>query len=111
MAASIWPYCVSGGELAKANGKGPAHVKLRARTSNTSYGQGGFSFVHVTQDGRQCLNRVDMVYCRCGQVHGHGGSMFSQLKGATSTHWRGGSRASMDGRDRAEEAAPSTWSI
>jgi hypothetical protein len=78
-AASPWAYCVGGAELAKANGAKPAHVKLKARTTNDVYGPSAFSFVHVTQDAKQCLNRLDVVYCRCGQVHGRK-VMFSTRK-------------------------------
>lgn len=80
VASSPWAWCVGGGELAKANGKGAAHVKLKARQDPKAYGPSAFSFVHVTQDPKQCLNRMDVVFCRCGQFHGRDGAMFSQLK-------------------------------
>jgi hypothetical protein len=78
--ASPWAWLVGGADLAKVNGAKPAHVKLKARTINESYGQSGFSFVHATADGKQCLNRVDMIFCRCGQVHGRH-AMFSLVRG------------------------------
>lgn len=80
VASSPWAWCVGGGDVAKANGKGAAHVKLKARTNPTAYGPSAFSFVNVTQDPKQCLNRMDVVWCRCGQFHGRGGDMFSLLK-------------------------------
>jgi hypothetical protein len=79
IAASPWAYCVGGAELAKCNGAKPAHVKLKARTTNEVYGPSAFSFVHVTLDAKQCLNRLDVVYCRCGQAHGRK-VMFSTRK-------------------------------
>lgn len=79
IAAAPWAYCVGGAELAKCNGAKPAHVKLKARTTNDVYGPSAFSFVHVTQDAKQCLNRLDVVYCRCGQFHGRK-VMFSTRK-------------------------------
>jgi hypothetical protein len=80
LASSPWAWCVGGGDVAKANGKGAAHVKLKARTTPNVYGPSAFSFVNVTQDPKQCLNRMDVVYCRCGQFHGRDGNLFSLLK-------------------------------
>jgi hypothetical protein len=77
IAASPWAYCVGGGDLAKANGKGAAHVKLKARQDADAYGPSAFSFAHVTPNPKQCLNRMDVWYCRCGKLHASGGAMIS----------------------------------
>jgi hypothetical protein len=70
VAASPWAWLVGGADLAKANGKEPARVKLRARTSNDAYGPSAYSFTHVTQDPEECKNRMDVWFCgSCNQLH------------------------------------------
>lgn len=69
IAAAPWARCVAGGDVAKANGRGPAKVELRTRTTPDRYGGSAFSFVHVTQEPSQCKNRMDVIWCRCGQLH------------------------------------------
>jgi hypothetical protein len=87
--ASPWAYCVSGGEIAKANGKGPSHVKLKTRgaTAN-SYGASAFSFTHATADVAKVKNRADAWYCPCGQIH---------LKGALVSQRKAKKLADLDG--------------
>jgi hypothetical protein len=80
--ASPWAWLVGGADLAKVNGAKPAHVKLTARTDPNAYGPSAFSFVHVTQKPSQCLNRMDIDYCRCGQMHLVGGGVLTVVKGA-----------------------------
>jgi hypothetical protein len=72
--ASPWAYCVAGGDLSRSNRSGPAKTKLRARTSNDSYGDSAFSFTHATGDMTECKNRPDIWYCaNCAQLHVKGG--------------------------------------
>lgn len=80
VASSPWAWSVAGGDLAKANGKGPAKASLDARTSKGAYGPSAFSFAHVTKDPKQCKNRMDVWYCTAGHLHGSGGSMISPLE-------------------------------
>lgn len=80
--AHPWAYCVAGGDLAKANGRGPARQKLKVRTKDDAYGASAFSFAHVTQDPRQCANRMQVWYCAGGHLHGAGGTMLTPLKDA-----------------------------
>lgn len=90
--ASPWAWLVGGADLAKVNGAKPAHVKLKARTDPGAYGPSAFSFVNVTQDPKKCLNRMDLVYCRCGQMHVRRNGMLTVLKG--------GKLAELDGLQR-----------
>ena len=87
--AAPWPYCIRDGELGRANGRKSAHVKLKARTDEKAYGPSAFSFVHVTQDPKRCLNRMDLSYCRCGQLHAIGDAMFSIVRGKKLDDLRG----------------------
>ena len=104
--ASPWAWLVGGADLAKVNGSKPAHVKLKARTINENYGQGGFSFVHATADGKQCLNRMDIVFCRCGQVHGRH-AMFSLVKGRKLAEFDG----LPGGADMQDEIVPKNGAV
>src|SRR5262245_18179707 len=79
--ATPWAWLVGGADLAKVNGAKPAHVKLKARTDPGAYGPSAFSFVHVTQDPKKCLNRMDLVYCRCGQMHVRRNGMLTVIRG------------------------------
>jgi hypothetical protein len=78
IADAPWAYLVGGAELAKVNGAKPAHVKLKARTKQ-EYGASAFSFVYASQDATKCLNRMDFIFCRCGQAHGRS-AMWSQRR-------------------------------
>ena len=62
-------YQVKGKELDGANGKGPAALRLTARSTGGPYGTSAISFAHVTQDPRQCLDRMDLWYCHNGDFH------------------------------------------
>jgi hypothetical protein len=104
--ASPWAWLVGGADLEKVNGAKPAHVKLRVRTVNENYGQSAFSFVHATADGKQCLNRVDMIFCRCGQVHGRH-AMFSLVKGKKLAEFDG----LPGGADMQDEIVPKNGAV
>jgi len=72
--ASPRSYAVSGKALARRCGKHPARLTLTMRTTNGPYGSSAFSFTHVTNDPKQCKNRMDIWYCHNGDFHAGSGS-------------------------------------
>ncbi len=79
--ASPLAYLVSGKALDAANGKGPAALRLSARTANGEYGESAFSFAHVTRNPAECANRVDLWYCHNGDLHAAGDGRLARVAG------------------------------
>jgi len=62
-------YLVKGRLIEAANGADPARVTLLARQKNSEYGKSAYSFAHVTMDSKQCKNRMDVWFCKYGDLH------------------------------------------
>jgi hypothetical protein len=62
-------YLVKGRLLDTANGEGPARVTITARQKNSEYGGSAYSFAHVTKDKALCKNRMDLWFCKHGDLH------------------------------------------
>jgi hypothetical protein len=108
--ASPWAYCVAGGDLAKANGRGPAHVKLKARTAPDSYAASAFSFTHATSDMSQCKNRADVWYCGgCKKLHLKGTQ--ASVRTATSVKDLDGLQTGGDWSDRIAPKANAVYAL
>ena len=61
-----------GKSLKEANGPKPAKLELTMRETNSAYGTSAFSFTHVTQDPKQCENRMDIRFCHNNEFHVRG---------------------------------------
>ena len=72
-------FLVSGKPLTDAGAGGPARVTLEMRTKNDSMGTSAFSFSYVTKDVEKCKNRIDIWFCRCGNLHTGGRSLATGL--------------------------------
>ena len=72
-------WLVRGAALDAANGEAAATIRLAAFTDPDSYGPSAFSFTYVTQDPKACLNRMDVWYCRNGDLHRAGDGGFQDL--------------------------------
>jgi hypothetical protein len=74
-------YLVNGRALDAASGNKPVALRLAARSTNEEYGDTAFSFAHVTRKPGECANRMDVWYCRNGDLHMVGDGRIARVAG------------------------------